>query len=195
MTGRYRRVAALICFVCCVLCSTLSVTAAVADQEKRHVIKVGYIDYDGFITEEKDGTYTGYGVEYLRKIAEYTGWEYEFVTGEATELLDEMSRGGYDLMGGMYYLEGYDEIYSYPKYVMGANYSLLMYHRDDDTIKSFDYTTLNGKTIGVFKKAVSKIDRLQKFLNFNHIECELIYYDTSEEYGKCLDHDEVDLRY
>ena len=63
MTGRYRRVAALICFVCCVLCSTLSVTAAVADQEKRHVIKVGYIDYDGFITEEKDGTYTGYGVE------------------------------------------------------------------------------------------------------------------------------------
>lgn len=52
MTGRYRRVAALICFVCCVLCSTLSVTAAVADQEKRHVIKVGYIDYDGFITEE-----------------------------------------------------------------------------------------------------------------------------------------------
>ena len=78
MTGRYRRVAALICFVCCVLCSTLSVTAAVADQEKRHVIKVGYIDYDGFITEEKDGTYTGYGVEYLRKIAEYTGWEYEF---------------------------------------------------------------------------------------------------------------------
>ena len=38
MTGRYRRVAALICFVCCVLCSTLSVTAAVADQEKRHVI-------------------------------------------------------------------------------------------------------------------------------------------------------------
>lgn len=78
MTGRYRRVAALICFVCCVLCSTLSVTAAVADQEKRHLIKVGYIDYDGFITEEKDGTYTGYGVEYLRKIAEYTGWEYEF---------------------------------------------------------------------------------------------------------------------
>ena len=68
MTGRYRRVAALICFVCCVLCSTLSVTAAVADQEKRHVIKVGYIDYDGFITEEKDGTYTGYGVEYLRKL-------------------------------------------------------------------------------------------------------------------------------
>ena len=58
MTGRYRRVAALICFVCCVLCSALSVTAAVADQEKRHVIKVGYIDYDGFITEEKDGTYT-----------------------------------------------------------------------------------------------------------------------------------------
>lgn len=37
---------------------------------------------------------------------------------------------------------------------MGANYSLLMYHRDDDTIKSFDYTTLNGKTIGVFMKAV-----------------------------------------
>ena len=104
MTGRYRRVAALICFVCCVLCSALSVTAAVADQEKRHVIKVGYIDYDGFITEEKDGTYTGYGVEYLRKIAEYTGWEYEFEydlpgaankrAGEAVSFFGLCHRGG-----------------------------------------------------------------------------------------------------
>ncbi|RHP32736.1 ATP-binding protein [Lachnotalea sp. AF33-28] len=180
-----------------ILLITCSVPARAADGEESEarVLTVAFPNSPGISEVYEDGTFGGSVYDWLHEISKYTGWEYEFVTGEATELLDEMSRGGYDLMGGMYYLEGYDEIYSYPKYVMGANYSLLMYHRDDDTIKSFDYTTLNGKTIGVFKKAVSKIDRLQKFLNFNHIECELIYYDTSEEYGKCLDHDEVDLMY
>ena len=70
-----------------------------------------------------------------------------------------------------------------------------MYKRDDESIKSFDYTTLEGKKIGVFKNAVSKIDRLKKYLSFNHIRCQLVYYDTVETYEKCLDSGEVDLLY
>ena len=40
------------------------------------VIKIGYDASSHFILEE-DGEFYGYGVEYLEKISEYTGWEYE----------------------------------------------------------------------------------------------------------------------
>ena len=72
---------------------------------------------------------------------------------------------------------------------------LLIYRQDDDSIKNFDYTTLNGKKIGVLKKATSKIERLEKFLTFNKIECELVYYESLEDYESCLEKQEVDLLY
>lgn len=76
---------------------------------------------------------------------------------------------------------------------MGSNYSLLIYHQEDTDIKGYDYNTLNGKRIGVLKRAVQKIERLQEFLTFNNISCELVYYEDTTEYGNCLESGKVDL--
>ncbi len=76
---------------------------------------------------------------------------------------------------------------------MGSNYSLLIYHQEDTDIKGYDYNTLNGKRIGVLKLAVQKIERLQEFLTFNNISCELVYYEDTTEYGNCLEGGKVDL--
>lgn len=178
-----------------ILLNSSAFPALAGDGTKSRVLTVAFPDSPGINEVYEDGTYGGSTYDWLHEIAKYTGWEYEFVTGSATELLNGMCSGQYDLMGGMFYLDGYDEIYNYPKYPMGANYSLLMYRKDDKSIKSFDYTTLNGKRIGVFKNAVSKIDRLNKYLSFNHIRCELVYYDTVDTYEQCLDNREVDLLY
>lgn len=43
--------------------------------------------------------------DWLHEISKYTGWKYEFVTGDASELLNGMAEGKYDLMGGMFYVE------------------------------------------------------------------------------------------
>lgn len=90
-------------------------------------------------------------------------------------------------MGGMYYYDGYEKMFNYPEYVMGSNYNLLIYPQSDTSIKSFDYTTLNGKRIGVLRKATSKIERLQKFLNFNNLQCELVYFEDAKTYTQCLE--------
>ena len=47
--------------------------------DSQETIRIGYIDYGGFIDLDENGEYTGYGVELLDKIAEYTGWKYEYV--------------------------------------------------------------------------------------------------------------------
>ncbi len=171
------------------------VPAHAAQKEDPVVLRVAFPDSSGMNEVYEDGTYGGCVYDWLHEISKYTGWEYEFIDGDPTDLLNGMINGEYDLMGGMFRYEGSDELYNYPKYVMGSNYSLLIYQKDDLSIKQYDYNTLNGKTIGVFKKATSKIERLKKFLNFNNIDCELVYYDTTEEYIGCLDRGEVDILY
>lgn len=43
-------------------------------------LKVGYIDYKNMIEYDSvNDRYTGYGVDYLNKIAKLTGWKYEYV--------------------------------------------------------------------------------------------------------------------
>ena len=54
------------------------------------VIKVGYIDYPGFIQKMDDGSYEGYGVEYLNEIAKYNNWTYEFVENTWEQTLKDV---------------------------------------------------------------------------------------------------------
>ena len=60
---------------------------------EERVIRVGYDSNSKFI-QEIDGEYYGYGVEYLEKIAEYTGWKYEYVNDESWHASLEKLRNG-----------------------------------------------------------------------------------------------------
>ena len=191
MTGRYRRVAALICFVCCVLCSTLSVTAAVADQEKRHLIKVGYIDYDGFITEEKDGTYTGYGVEYLRKIAEYTGWEYEFEYDSWDQQLKKLETGEIDMICQAQRTKEREKQYLFSDYAIGAETSVLYVSKENDIYYYNDYAAYNGMRVGMLRDSFQN----QEFRDYaaeKGFSYEESIYDTQEACFGALDRGEID---
>ena len=191
MTERYRRVAALICFVCCVLCSTLSVTAAASDQEKRHVIKVGYIDYDGFITEEKDGTYTGYGVEYLRKIAEYTGWEYEFEYDSWDQQLKKLETGEIDMICQAQRTKEREKQYLFSDYAIGAETSVLYVSKENDIYYYNDYAAYNGMRVGMLRDSFQN----QEFRDYaaeKGFSYEESIYDTQEACFGALDRGEID---
>lgn len=62
------------------------------------VIKVGYIDYPGFIQKMDDGSYEGYGVEYLNEIAKYNNWTYEFVENTWEQTLKDLKNGKIDII-------------------------------------------------------------------------------------------------
>lgn len=165
--------------------------ASAAGAEGR-VLKVAFPPSPGLSERYEDGSYGGIVYDWLHEIAKYTGWKYEYVSlTDVDELLVQMQTGECDIMGGMY--AGFESDYLYPKYMMGYNYSLLIYRQDNEEIRNYDYTTMNGKKIGVFSKAASKIERMQKFLDFNKVACEIVAYDTPEAYQQCLDKGEADL--
>lgn len=162
-------------------------------EDTHRVVRVAFPEADGVNETYEDGTRGGTVYDWLMEIAKYTGWEYEFVDGDVEKLLNDLDQGTVDIMGGMFKREALQELYNYPKYNAGFNYALLIYRKNDEDIKGFDYTTLNGKKIGVLDKATDKVARLKKFLDFNGIQAEIISYEDGEEYEKCLEDPDIDL--
>ena len=56
----------------------------------------------------------------------------------------------------------------------------MLARQDNDAIKGYDLRDLNGKTIGVVKRATENVRRLEEFLSVNGLEYTLKPY-TSEE--------------
>ena len=87
-------------------------------------IKVGYIEQGNFI-ENNYGTYSGYGVEYLDKIAEYTGFQYEYVLDTWENCLAKVESGEIDLICMAQYTEDRAEKFLYSKIPLGYDFTIL----------------------------------------------------------------------
>lgn len=196
--GKILRNCIWISFLYCVLCVPFfTVCAGSAEPQGGRVLKVAFPHVPGWSETYPDGSRRGIVYEWLVEIAKYTGWEYEFVDGaNVAESISAMYKGECDLMGGMLKMPDNPEFggrFFYPKYLMGFNDSVLLYRKDNTQIKSFDLSTLEGKTVGVFDKAKNKIMRLQNILDFNNIKCSLKYYDDDNVFERALENGEVDL--
>ena len=162
------------------------------------VLRVAFPQSDGYTMTSPEGKRTGIVVDILNEVAKYTGWKYEYVDVNNNEIIAAFEDGKFDLMGGQYYIDGAEEYYGYPKYNCGYTKLILLARRDDDTIKSFDLNSLNGKTIGVYDRAKENIRRLQIYLDLNNLDCTLKEYtyeelDAAGNLNRFLESGEVDL--
>lgn len=143
-------------------------------------LRIPFPETEGFTMTDENGNRTGLVVDYLYEIAKYTGWSYEFIDTDATDMVQDFIAGQYDLMGGTYYSEEFEKYFAYPDYSCGKTKAVLLARQDDDAIKGFELRDLNGKTIGVVERATDNIRRLEDFLSANGINYTLKTY-TSEE--------------
>lgn len=161
------------------LAVTCPAGGALAAPERR-VLKVAFPQVNGFSITDEDGTRRGLVVDFLNEISKYTDWDYEYVDVSAEDMIEGFPNGAFDLMGGTYYSPDWESLYGYPDYNAGYVKSVLLGRRDDDTLKSFDQKSMNGKTVGVYENAKENIRRLKAYLAMNGIECAFHYY-TKEE--------------
>jgi len=181
-----------------VLLAALQVSVAGAAEQEPRVLRVPFPEVRGITETAADGSRQGLVVNYLNEIAKYTGWEYEYIETDGDQMIAEFLEGKYDLMGGTYYSPGFEEYFAYPDYNIGYSRSVLMAREDDDSINSYDLRSFNGKTIGVYERAVENIRRLKEYLSMHDLDCGIRTYSfeqlTSE--GKLypyLENGEVDL--
>ena len=155
------------------------------------IIQVGYDTNSNFI-KEADGNYYGYGVEYLEKIAEYTGWKYEYVKDESWHSsLDKLRNGEIDLICTAHYTEDRAAEFLYSDIPLGYEASLL-YAKPDSEISYQDYEAMQGCKIGLLDESYSAQD-FESYAVRENIQYEGVYFERENEMLRALENNEIDM--
>ena len=174
-----------------VVCLLLTQYGGIDAKADEKVIRVGYDSNSKFIQEINE-EYYGYGVEYLNKIAEYTGWKYEFVKDDSWHASWEKLRNGeIDLLCTAHYTEERAKEFVYSDIPLGYETSLL-YAMPDTPIYYQDYDAMQGVRIGLLQESYSAEDFIE-YAKEVGIEYEGVYYERENDMRDALKNDEIQM--
>ena len=173
------------------LCVTMLPIGLISVRADEKVIRIGYDENSTFI-KEVDGNYYGYGVEYLEKISEYTGWEYEYVKSESWHECIQMLRSGeIDMLCTAHYTEERAAEFVYSDIPLGYESSLL-YTTEDSSISYQDYEEMDGTKIGLMTDSYSAHD-FEIYAIKQDIDYEGVYYKEESGMLHALQEGNIDM--
>lgn len=159
-------------------------------------VRVAYPIQAGLTDIDENGDYCGYTYEYLEEIAQYTGWDYEFVQvsgttdEQLTALMGMMKTGQVDLMGAMLYSEEIGEEYVYSPYSYGTVQTILQVLDGDNLV--IDSQKDQHMRIAVQSKTGRLVRELKEYCQMNKIDAELVEFELEEDMIKALEEGRVD---
>ncbi len=173
----FRRAAAML--LCTVFALLILLPAAAPAESEVKTVRVGWFD-SPFNRKDSFGRRTGYSYEYQRKIAAYTGWKYQYIEGTWSELIQMLQEGRIDLMSDVSFTEARTEQMLFPSIPMGSELYYVYVSSDNEEISLDDYSTLNGKRVGVTAASVQK-DFFLEWTAARGVTVDLIGLECSEE--------------
>ena len=178
MHFRKRMLRMIILFILLLL-NTATQFSAHAQGTDRKTVRVGWHEIPYFI-EDQHGRWSGYSYDYQCKLAAYTGWTYEYVKGSWSELLEKLKTGEIDLLSDVSYLDERAEKMLYSSIPMGTEVYYVFTAPGNTEISPEDYTTLNGKKVGVANNSFQK-EEFIKWTKTHGITVELVETSCSED--------------
>ena len=166
----------LLCFILGLF--LLPLGTALADNAQK-AVRVGWYD-SSYNTIDAFGRRSGYAYEYQLKIAAFTGWSYEYVTGSWSELLGMLINGKIDMLSDVSYTPERAKAMLFPELPMGEEEYYLFMAPSNRSISSADISTLNGKRIGVNRDSIQAVF-FREWEKRNGIETELVELANSED--------------
>ena len=162
----------------------------ISQDEAREKIRVGWHEEPYYI-EDENGRRSGYSYEYQQKIASYTGWDYSYVEGSWSDLLQMLKDGEIDLMANISYTKERAEQVLYASLPMGTEAYYVFISPDNTEIATEDYASLNGKRVGVAKGSIQS----ELFLEWekeHDVQAELVELTSTEGETRLLLGSEID---
>lgn len=143
----------LLCFL--ILLTLLPTAYAQTSPPETKVVRVGWYD-SAFHHTDRFGRRSGYGYEYQQHVANYTGWKYEYVEGSWSELFEMLAAGDIDLLSDVSYTEARAEQILFSSEAMGSEDYHLFISPSNTEISPDDFSTFNGKRVGVNKNSIQE---------------------------------------
>lgn len=178
-------------FMLCALLTVLLFPPAVHAQESETLVRVGFPIQQGLTELDENGNYSGYTCDYLKEIAQYTGWTYEFVEAEGTmdeqltTLMQMLENGEIDILGAMNYSEQLSGMYDFPSSNYGNAYYVIAVKQDEDRIDEYNFVEFSGLRIALLSQAQNSNDKFFQYAKLNGIDYEVVWCeDDTEQYEK-----------
>ena len=168
----------------------LTVPAGAYDQDSE-LVRVGYYENEVFQEGAQPGAVkTGYAYEYYQKLSEYTGWQYEYIYGDFSDLYRMLLDGEIDFLAGLARTAERETLIGYPDSPMGNETYNLVKHSNDEDI-TVDPDTLSGKKIGVLDSAMANV--LHEFLENRDVNADVVVFRDYEPLFAAFDSGEIDV--
>mgnify|MGYP004458400489 CR=1 FL=1 len=160
-------------------------------EEENKTVRVGYFPYANFQEGSSGEHKQGAGYEYLQKISYITGWKYEYVYAPFKECLDMLEDGEIDLLGSVSYTPERAESIDYSTYAEGTERYWIYTREEHADLADGDLKQMNGCRIGAADGSYQK-ELLEKWLDSNQIQAEVVICKGYDEMIEKLDADELD---
>lgn len=166
--------------------------AAQSDQQIK-TVRVGWlVNNEGFQDGNPGERLSGWGYEYLQTLSYYTpGWQYEYVSGTFTELMDMLETGEIDLMPNISYSEERAQKLLFSSNPEGTEHYYIYAKPDRDDLSKGDPQALQGLTIGCNPGVMQTIVG-QQWLASEGITCTYKEMPGGGDLFAALANDEVD---
>lgn len=164
--------------------------SARAAETKPQTVRVGWYEDSYHITGVNGGR-SGYAYEYEQALAGYTGWNYEYVKGDFSELLGKLANGEIDLMAAISYTDERAKTMLFSELPMGEEKYYLYADLTNASISTSDLSTLNDKKIIVMEDSI-QATQFSEWEKEHHIKTQHVNIDSIGRAMKLTEKHEVD---
>ena len=135
----------------CMLLLFLSGMVSGAEGRAKKVVRIPYLAFNRLlIVDEDNNPVSGYAYEYIQTIGTYAGWELQYIPCESfSDCMKKLLEGECDVFYDVSYTPERAKQILFPEEPMGNEYYYLYTAVKNTSIVSGDYSTMNGRKVGV----------------------------------------------
>lgn len=189
-----RQMAALLCLFL-ILFGSVSANASDISTQNETInkrVKAGIFCFDGYHTKDENGNLTGYGIEFLQMISQYSHLNFDYVGYDKSwnDMLAMLENGEIDLVTSARKTSEREDKFAF-SYPIGRNSTVLSVLADNLKYHSGEYNSYNGMRIGLLKGS-SQNDKLEEFAKEKQFFYYAKEYEDSQELEAALKDGSID---
>lgn len=167
-------------------------TQALADNTAGRTVRVGFPPIPGFNEVNTDGTFSGYDVDYLKKISDQNNWKYQYVIASWTDCVEMLKKGEIDILGGMERTPLREKQFNFAQLESFLNSVVLFARPNDERFLRKNLAEYKNLTVGVLKGS-QDIESLKRYSLAHNLSFRLKEYADLEKQNEAFKKGEFDI--
>jgi len=178
--------------VCLILILSGVPSASAEEAADNRTVKAGVFFFDGYHMRDGDGDYTGYGIELLNLISQYSHLNFEYTGYDESweDMLDMLERGEIDVVTSARKTKQRAETFAF-SLPLAQNSTVLSIQKQNTKIRSGDYSTYDGMMVGLLSGS-SQNRTLPEFAEENGFTYQAREFDDASQLEEALEDGTID---